>query len=54
MEAKKAPIMVKEMFAEGEVSLVDPKTLYRYSLTAPCPGTVKTPLFSGMKSQATL
>jgi len=37
MEAKKAPIMVKEMFAEGEVSMVDQKTLYRYSLTAPCP-----------------
>jgi hypothetical protein len=37
MEAKKAPKMVKEMFAEGEISWVDPKTQYRYSLTAQCP-----------------
>ncbi len=37
MEAKKALTIVKEMFDEGEVSLVDPKTLYRYSLMAPYP-----------------
>ena len=37
MEAKKAPNMVKKMFAEGEITRVDPKTKYRYSLTAKCP-----------------
>lgn len=37
MEAKKAPNMVKKMFAEGELSMVDPETKYRYSLTAKCP-----------------
>jgi hypothetical protein len=37
MEAKKAPKMVKKMFAEGEISMVDPETKYRYSLTAQCP-----------------
>jgi len=37
MEAKKAPKMIKEMFAEGELSTIDPETKYRYSLTAQCP-----------------
>ena len=37
MEAKKDPKRVKKMFAEGEVSMVDPVTMYRYSLTARCP-----------------
>ena len=37
MEAKKDAKRVKKMFAEGEVSMVDPVTKYRYSLTARCP-----------------
>ena len=37
MKAKKSPAMVKKMFAAGVVSMVDPETKYRYSLTAPCP-----------------
>ena len=37
MEAKKAPAMVKKMFETGKVTLVDPDTKYRYSLTAKCP-----------------
>ncbi len=37
MKAKKFPSMVKKMFAAGEVSMVDPETKYRYSLTAHCP-----------------
>ena len=38
MEAKKAPGMVKKMFEQGHVTLVDPETKYRYTLTAKCPG----------------
>ena len=38
MDAKKAPTMVKKMFENGKVTLVDPDTKYRYSLTAKCPG----------------
>ena len=37
MKAKRFPSMVNKMFAEGEVSMVDPATKYRYSLTARCP-----------------
>jgi len=37
MEPKKSPTMVKKMFEAGQVSMVDPKTKYRYSLTAKCP-----------------
>ncbi|APV43758.1 hypothetical protein Dform_00400 [Dehalogenimonas formicexedens] len=37
MEAKKAPAMVKKMFETGKITLVDPDTKYRYSLTAKCP-----------------
>lgn len=37
MEAKKAPGLVNKMFGTGEVSLLDPKSGYRYSLVAYCP-----------------
>ena len=37
MDAKKSPSLVKKMFELGQVSIVDPKTKYRYSLTAKCP-----------------
>ena len=37
MRAKRSLNRVKQMFAEGEVSMVDPVTMYRYSLTARCP-----------------
>jgi len=37
MEAVKDPVRVKRMFAEGEVSMVDPVSKYRYSLVAKCP-----------------
>ncbi|KTB48306.1 hypothetical protein DEALK_11520 [Dehalogenimonas alkenigignens] len=37
MEAKKAPGLVSRMFGTGEVSLLDTKTGYRYSLVAYCP-----------------
>ncbi len=30
--------MVSKMFDAGEVTMVDPETKYRYSLTAKCPG----------------
>ena len=38
MDAKKAPAMVKKMFETGKLTIVDPETKYRYSLTAKCPG----------------
>jgi hypothetical protein len=38
MKAKRFPSMVSKMFADGEVSMIDPETKYRYSLTAKCPG----------------
>jgi hypothetical protein len=38
MRAKRYPSMVQKMFDEGEMSMVDPVTKYRYSLTAKCPG----------------
>jgi len=37
MEAKKSPSLVNKMFASGEVTFIDPKTRYRYSLVALCP-----------------
>jgi hypothetical protein len=38
MKAKRFPSMVNKMFDEGQLSMVDPETKYRYSLTAKCPG----------------
>ena len=37
MEPKKSSTMVKKMFELGQTTLVDPKSKYRYSLTAKCP-----------------
>ena len=37
MEAVKSPTRVKKMFAEGEISMVDAVSKYRYSLVAKCP-----------------
>jgi len=37
MQAKKSPAMVKKMFESGQISIVDPETRYRFSLTAKCP-----------------
>jgi hypothetical protein len=37
MNAKRFPSMVKKMFDQGEISMIDPETKYRYSLTAKCP-----------------
>jgi hypothetical protein len=38
MKAKRFPSMVNKMFAFGELSMIDPETKYRYTLTAKCPG----------------
>lgn len=37
MEMKNDPAMVRKMFDQGQPTLVDPETKYRYSLTARCP-----------------
>jgi len=37
MEAIENPGMVKRMFTQGEVTMVDPESKYRYSLVTKCP-----------------
>jgi len=37
MEPIKDTVKVKKMFAQGQLTLVDPQTGYRYSMVARCP-----------------